>query len=163
MKNISINNEPLELNLGKSYYVVDALYLDAIKIGLSNNGNSLENIKDDIFPYNDVPFTKFKAVSRVFDVKNIRVVINDGNNRIQFRFSTDTGLIIFINEDIFFEFIENYSFNKLVNPDEELINQIYWEELTSKYNLTDVGLILASIDPENEFQGSGTYQIIQTK
>lgn len=163
MKNISTNNEPLELKLGKSYYVIDALYLDAVKIGLSKNGNSIENIKEDVFPYNDTPFTKYKAASQIFDVKNIKVVINDEINCIQSSFSTDTGLIIFINEDIFLEFLENYSFDKLVNSDEKLINQIYWEELTSKYNLTDVGLILASINSGSEFEGSGTYQIIQTK
>ena len=31
MKNLSINNESLELSIGNQYYIIDALYLTDIK------------------------------------------------------------------------------------------------------------------------------------
>lgn len=49
-------------------------------------------------------------------------------------FSTDTGLIVFALEDVLMEFLKDYSYEDLVDSEDELINENYWKELVSKFN-----------------------------
>lgn len=160
MKNISINNETLELSLGKSYYIIDALYLNDIKKELLNNNLKVDDIRDQIFPYTDTPFAQYTALKKIFSLNQIKKVDYDEVILGDFSFfSTDTGLIVFINEKILIDFIKSYDYENLVDSEDEFINENYWKELASKFDLTDLGLILASIDLENDFEGSGTYKI----
>lgn len=164
MKNISTNSEPLKLNIGKSYYVIDALYLNDIKeIFLEKSEDSLENSREEIFPYMDSPFAVYKAYEETFFTNQI-IKINYEEyiyGNLSF-FSTDTGLIIFISKDILKEFVKEFNFDTLVNPGEGIINERYWGNLTANFDTNDVGIILASMDFENDFDGSGTYRIINT-
>ena len=161
MKNISINNEPLELSIGKSYYIIDALYLNDIKKELLNTNNLPEDIREQVFPYTDTPFAQYKTNKNTFFVSQIKkvdyseVILGD----VSF-FSTDTGLIIFIFEDILIEFIKDYNYEDLVDSEDELLNEKYWEKLVSKFNATDIGLILSEMNSGNDFDGSGTYRVI---
>ncbi|KFF11147.1 hypothetical protein [Flavobacterium hydatis] len=163
MKNISINNEPLELNIDKSYYIIDALYLSDIKKELSST-NGLpkdEAIRNSVFPYTDTPFAKYKSDKSSFFVTQIKKMdydeVIEGDASF---FSTDTGLIALILEDILMELIKDYNYEDLVDSKDELINEKYWEKLVSKFNSTDIGLVLANMNSENDFDGSGTYRII---
>lgn len=162
MKNISIKNEPLELNITKSYYIIDALYLNDLKEELLK-ASSLpkdEEIRNNIFPYTDTPFAKYTANKNSFFVSQIKKVDYDevilGDTSF---FSTDTGLIIFILEDVLIEFIKDYNYEDLVDSEDELINENYWKILVSKFNSTDIGLILSDMNSENDFDGSGTYRV----
>jgi hypothetical protein len=161
MKNISTNNEPLELSINKKYYVIDALYLTDIKNELLKNNILPKDIRREVFPYTDTPFAQYKSSKNVFFVNQIIKVDYDEVFSEDFSFfSSDTGLIVFIFEDILVEFLKDFNYEDLVDSENELIDEKYWEQLVSKFNPTEVGLVLANADNENKFDGSGTYKII---
>lgn len=160
MKNISSNNEPLELEISKQYYIIDALYLTEIKNEYLKTNILPKDIRNELFPYTDTPFALYRPdestfyISQIIKVDYDEVILGDFSF-----FSTDTGLIVFIAEDILLEFLKDFNYEDLVNLDNELINEKYWAEVSSNFKLTDIGLILADIDSENDFDGSGTYKI----
>lgn len=159
MKNLSNNNEPLELSIGKQYYIIDALYLNEIKSEFLKANILPKDIRNEVFPYTDTPYALYKPnesffyLNQIIKVEYDEVVLNDFSF-----FSTDTGLIVFILEDILVEFLKDFNYEDLVNSENELINKKYWKQIVSKFKLTDIGLVLA--DSENNFDGSGTYKII---
>lgn len=158
MKNLSTNNETLELNVGKSYLIIDALYLQEIKNEFEDT--NIRDIRSKIFPYTSTPFAQVKILKKIFFVNQIKKV---GHNKVVPNdysfFSTDTGLIIFISEDIVIEFLKNYSYEDLVNSEDETINKKYWENLISRFDTADLAIILSYVKSENNFDGSGTYKI----
>jgi len=161
MKNISSNNEPLEVSIGKQYYVIDALYLTDIKSEFLKANILPKDIRNEVFPYTDSPFALYKPnennfyISQIIKVDYDEVVLEDFSF-----FSADTGLIVFILEDILVEFLKAFNYEDLVDSKNELINEKYWKQLVSKFKLEDIGLVLADSDLENDFDGSGTYKII---
>ncbi|MDL2141630.1 hypothetical protein QQY79_03785 [Flavobacterium tructae] len=161
MKNISNNSEPLELSIDKQYYIIDALYLNEIKSEFLRVSILPEDIRNKIFPYTDTPFALYKPDENTFYTNQIIKVDYDEvvlEEDLSF-FSTDTGLIVFISEDILIEFLENFNYEDLVDSENELINEKYWKEIVSKFKFTDIGLVIANSDSENDFDGSGTYKI----
>ncbi len=57
MKNISLNGDPIYLKNGNTYLIIDALYLNDIRLHLANiNLNDLKNVREIIFPYNEFPY-----------------------------------------------------------------------------------------------------------
>jgi hypothetical protein len=160
MKNLSINSESIEVIVDKLYYIIDALYLNDIKNAVLLNHVSIVDIRKEVFPYTDTPFAEFKTKNNIFSVNRIKKVDYEAVVTEDYSFfSTDTGLILLISEDIFIEFLNDYNYDLLVNSDYELINENYWKSITSKFNVEDVGLILSSSNSENDFDGSGTYRI----
>ncbi|OXE98199.1 hypothetical protein BC749_12022 [Flavobacterium araucananum] len=158
MKSLPNNNEPLELSINKQYYVIDALYLNDIKSEFLKANTLPKDIRNEVFPYTDTPFAQYKPEENIFYVNQIikvdfdEIVLED----LSF-FSTDTGLIVFISEDILLEFLKDFNYEDLVDSENELINEKYWKQITSKFKLEDIGLVIA--DLENDFDGSGTYMI----
>lgn len=161
MKNLSINNESLELSIGNQYYIIDALYLTDIKKEFLITNTLPKDIRKEIFQYTDTPFAQYKPKETIFKINQFIKVDYDDIILEDFSFfSTDTGLIIFILEDIFVEFLKDFNFENLVDSQNELINKQYWEQLISKFNVKSIALVLAEADSENDFDGSGTYKII---
>lgn len=162
MKSLPNNNEPLELSINKQYYVIDALYLTEIKSEFLKANILPKDIRNEVFPYTDTPFALYKPNESTFYINQIIKVDYDEVVLEDFSFfSTDTGLIAFIFEDILIEFLKDFNYEHLVDSEnDELINEKYWRQLISKFNTTDVGLILADVNSENDFDGSGTYRII---
>ncbi len=166
MRNISLNNESIRLKSNKKYIVIDALYIDNIRqipFICDIDNNSLEILRTEVFPYTDTPFAEFNSCSEIFKIEQIKKInyhnINVKDNSI---FSTDTGLIIFINKEIFSSFIKNFSYEDLVNSDLEIIDINYWDLITNDLDLDDVGLILSSgLNYGVDFSGSGTYKVTQ--
>ncbi|MGE8341583.1 MAG: hypothetical protein ACN6OI_11150 [Flavobacterium sp.] len=161
MKNISKNNESLELSIGKQYYIIDALYVTDIKNEFLKANILPKDIRNEVFPFTDTPFALYKANNNIFSINQIKkvdydeVVLED----LSF-FSTDTGLIVFLREDLLVDFLKEFNYDDLVNSDDELINEKYWEELVSNFESTDFGLVLADMDSNNDFDGSGTYKVV---
>ncbi len=161
MKNICINNEPLEVNIGKQYYVIDALYLTDIKREFLKANILPKDIRNEVFPYTDSPFALYKPNDNTFYINQIIKVDYDEVVLEDFSFfSMDTGLIVFILEDILVEFLKAFNYEDLVDSKNELINEKYWKQLVSKFKLEDIGLVLADSDLGIDFDGSGTYKII---
>lgn len=162
MRNISIQGIDISLNFGKCYYVIDALYLNSIKFEVDNLDKRIfdKEIEEKIFPYAYAPFAKITAKS-IFQVRGIKKVkYEEINPKEKNYFSSDTGLILFIMNEIFIEFLENYDYNILTESITEIINFSYWDNIVSKFERNDLGLILApGIDSEYEFDGSGIYKI----
>jgi hypothetical protein len=67
---------------------------------------------------------------------------------------------VFLREDLLVDFLKGFNYDDLVNSDDELINEKYWGELVSNFESTDFGLVLADMDSENDFDGSGTYKVV---
>lgn len=161
MKNLSNNNEPLELSIGKQYYIIDALYLTEIKSEFLKANILPKDIRNEVFTYTDTPFALYKPDESIFYVNQIIKVDYDEVVLTDFSFfSTDTGLIVFISEDILVEFLKYFNYEDLVDSENELINEKYWKQIVSNFKLTDIGLVLADSDSQNDFDGSGTYKII---
>ncbi|KIA99616.1 MULTISPECIES: hypothetical protein [unclassified Flavobacterium] len=160
MKNVSINNESLELNVYSQYYIIDVLYLTDIKNEFLKASSLPEDIRKEVFLYTDTPFALYKPDESTFYINQIIKVDYDEVILEDFSFfSTDTGLIVFISEDILIEFLKDFNYEDLVDSENELINEIYWKQIISKFKLVDVGLVLAGSDSENDFDGSGTYKV----
>jgi hypothetical protein len=73
MKNVSLYNEPIFVSIGKSFILIDALYLNDIKDNLDNvNKIDLQLLKKIVFPYNDIPFAEFTMKDNIFSVEKIK-------------------------------------------------------------------------------------------
>jgi len=118
MTNISLNMEPLELNYGETYLIIDAIYLNEIREAnlIVNSQDLLEIIRKEVFPHTDTPFSEYKALQSYFDVNKIKK-IESTNVPIdkQSWFSTDTGLLVLVNVQILSQIIVGFSYNKLVD------------------------------------------------
>lgn len=161
--NLSLNKESLQLNIGKTYILIDALYLNEIKVEKSriNSNNFLQEIRDEIFPYTDTPFAEYKANESIFEIRMImKVDYKDvvlGNKSF---FSTDTGLIALIDEKLLLDFLDFYDYDELVDSLDKPINVEYWKKLHAQYG-QDIGLLLSpGINSGFDFDGSGTYKVV---
>lgn len=161
MRNISKKGEDIKLISDKNYYVIDALYLNSIKLEITNLDVYLldKEIEDKIFPYTDAPFAKI-TTKGFFQVQNIKKTNRDGiNPNDKNYFSSDTGLIVFIAEEILLEFLIVYDYDILVETITD-DNFSYWDDIISKFNLNSLGLIFApGIGSGYQFEGSGFYKI----
>jgi hypothetical protein len=162
MRNVSIKGEDIKLISGKCYYIIDALYLNSIKSEIDALDISLldEELEGKVFPYMGAPFAKIIGRG-LFQIKNIkRTKYEDMNPDDKNYFSSDTGLIIFVAEDILLKLLESYDYDTLV---ETIIGDIdfkYWDQIASNFSLYNLGLILApGVNSGYEFEGSGIYKI----
>lgn len=165
MPNISLHGEDIQLQSGKPYFIVDALYLDQIKNELSDNVN-LSNLEDEIrekiFPYTETPFAVFtlEALGGT-DISKIEVSnIKRTEDVDSLSFSTDTGLIVILQKSILLEFLKSFNYNELVEGLNDPVNISYWLELEKKFGEHSCGLILSpGIKSGFDFDGSGQYKI----
>lgn len=166
MKNISSNGEPINLEIGTIYFVIDTLYLEDIKeeIHNLNEENFSYYIRNQIFPYLNTPYVYYKACDSLFKVDQIKKFTGDEEQVNNSVFATDTGLIIFINQHILLDVLRKhpYNFGDLVDTNSvyEFINMDYWNLLTHNYKYTDFALIAnPGLDSGFDFVGSGIYEI----
>ncbi len=165
MTNISLKGEDVLLQRGKSYFIIDALYLNDIKNGLTGiDIANLENdIREKIFPYTETPFAII-ALNKIGDglqAIEIDKIKKTGDEDVDPRcFSTDTGLIIVLEKSIFLEFLTHFDYDKLVEGLSKPINISYWTELEQQFAKNNCGLILSpGIKSGFDFDGSGLYKI----
>jgi hypothetical protein len=161
--NISIKQEPISLGLNKLYFVIDALYLNDIKAEIKNLDvtDLINEIKKKVFPYTDTPFALYKTLKNEFKINNIKKVENEDLIKDKtLLFSSDTGLIIFIEVSVLNKFIELYDYDLLVNSDIEALNIDYWHKIVLGYDYESLALILSTgVNSGIEFEGSGLYQL----
>jgi hypothetical protein len=164
MKNASLNCEDFFLNTDGRFLVIDALYLQDIKKKLSvlNKTNFLDEVRTKVFPYTKAPFALFKPLIQEFSVSNIHKVkggyLAEDNEAF---FSCDSGLIIFIKEDILLQFLDEYDYDELVNNSlSGNINTEFWSKLISFFKYKDLALVLSpGIEAGIDFEGSGLYSV----
>lgn len=163
MKNISLNKEPIELAVNIKYIVIDALYVNEVKLELANlpNDNFLNNIRNSVFPYTDTPFAEYIPMENIFTIDRIKKVdydqINSDNRSM---LSVDSGVIVFINEKILINFTSKFDYEELVDSPTELLNLAYWSSIVNDFNLSDTAVIVSpGVNSSIEFDGSGTYKI----
>ena len=167
MSNISfLNKDCISIKENELYIVIDSLYLMEIKNNISNleqldNIDLLSKIRKEIFPYTDLPFAEYHSNTSLFNIEKIKKIrYDDALKTHKKAFSTDTGLIVFLRINIFKEFILNFDYEILVDDPIEIINLEYWNNVTSNFNNTDVGLIYSIEEKNNiEFTGGGVYII----
>lgn len=118
MKNFSLNKESIDLICGIKYIIIDALYINDIKQELSNlkSEDIFDEIRSKVFPYTDTPFSEYIPLKDTFTLNQIKKVdygqIADGDKTV---LSTDSGVLIFINEKVFVDFVSKYDYGELVN------------------------------------------------
>lgn len=163
MNNFSLNGEDVMLLPEKQYYVIDALFLNDIRLGMDNIQFDKfdQNIQEKIFPYAVAPFAKFRFHGNIFHINNIKKFsLIDSSTIENTVFSNDTGLILIIEESIMKSLIKIFNYDDLVDSINEIVNIDYWKDLASSYPLGFIGLILApGIGSGYEFEGSGIYKI----
>lgn len=162
MNNISLNKEPLELHAGKHYLVFDVIYLQDVQeyISETKQHSFSTSILKRPFPYTQTPFAKFIPNKNIFHVEQIQKIEYNEIEIIDQCFSTDIAIIVFILESKFWDFLDKYSYDKLLDANFDLINIQYWNELYSLFELNDIALIVApGLDSGCDFEGSGTYII----
>jgi hypothetical protein len=162
--NTSFYGEPIHLAIGSSYFVIDALYLDDIilnshKIDKKNIENSIRN---EVFPFpnTNFPFAKFFTKKVTFHPNQLvriksKEVTNFDKTRI---LASDTGLLLFINQDIFLDLVlnNNYTYDALVASMTTEINFYYWDFLTAKFGTSNLGIIRPVFKLENStYMGGG--------
>ncbi len=166
MKHISLQGEDIALDINKTYVVIDALYLDDIKheIDSLNITNLLDEIREKVFPFTDIPFAMIMMKeANLFPIQNIYQIdydsISDSDRRACL--ASDTGLLVFIDENLIYEFTKNFSYDDLVDSTVHPVDIDYWNDITSSFDQSKLGLVLApGIDSGYEFEGSGTYKIV---
>jgi hypothetical protein len=167
MENISINKEQIKLNPKLKYVVIDALYINEIRENYNelDSENFFNEIKLKIFPYAKFPYMLYKPTEAIFGIEKIKKAItssllNNDSEELNY-FCTDTGFILFINYDIFKEFILKFDYDKIFtdNPEEVEIDIDYWRNITNNYNKDEIAILIAIYDFGIEFDGSGFYTI----
>lgn len=167
MNNISfLNKDCISIKEDELYIVIDSLYLMEIKSNISaleqlDNIDMLSKIRKEIFPYTDLPFAEYHSNSSLFNIEKIkRIEYDEALKTYQKAFSADTGLIVFLNINIFKEFILNFDYDVLVDDSIEIINLEYWNNIANNFAITDVALIYSIEEKDNiEFTGGGVYII----
>ncbi|MDO5638147.1 MAG: hypothetical protein Q4G18_13005 [Myroides sp.] len=161
MKNISLHNNNIVLEKDSNYIVIDPLYITEINNNiLVDKTADFNQVREKCFPYTDTPFTTFKSNLNTFSINRLKKSDDIDNDNLKL-FSIDSGSVIFIKENIFFDFITSFNYDELFESSVDLINKDYWNLISNKYKLNDLGIIVSTgINSAYEFDGSGTYKII---
>lgn len=89
----------------------------------------LEDIRTKVFPYTDFSFLEYSSNESHLKITQIKKVDYDQINEKDIIFSTDTSVLIIVNERIFVDFLTRFDYNKLVDSNIEIINLEYWKNL----------------------------------
>lgn len=165
MNNISTNGEPIRIEAGVRYIIIDAMYLNDIKekeLDI-NSVDYWQNAKDDLFPYTDSPFAVTVFTTDTLHINQIKKNDNEEFAEDPSLFSTDTGLILILKDEILHSFIKIYDYEKLVDcMVADFLNAAYLQTLAGNFNLTDFAIVMApGIDTGFDLDGSGIYSIVQ--
>ncbi len=161
--NISTNKEKIRLNKGKTYYILDALYLSNINenIEVIDKNNLDDIIAKTVFPDAVGPFIKYTSKTGIFDpaeIKKIKYSKEIEQNPCVL--SVDSGLLIFVEEHIILTIIELFDFDTLLDSTTFLYNVEYAKQLLSQFNENDIALIFSpGVSYNFDFDGSGLYLI----
>lgn len=163
MKNISTDKEAIELAISNKYIIIDPLYVNDIKLDVQDlaKDNVFSEIRRVVFPYTDTPFAEYISKKEIFTLEEIEKVHYDMiDNADRSMFSTDSGVILFIKEDCFIDFISKFDYDELTDSSTELLNLDYWRSLSKNFDLSDCAIIVSpGIKSGVEFDGSGTYKV----
>ncbi len=165
MANISLKGEDILLEEGKTYFVIDALYVNNIKENLHilDRYNVEKEIREKVFPYTETPFMSIFIPRRSDEQVKLSVSkikrSKDGDD-ISLSFSSDTGLIVFIEISRLIDFSYIFDYDTLVDSNTAPINVHYWEQIEYKFGSNNCGLMLSpGINKGFDFDGSGLYKI----
>lgn len=163
MKNISLNGEPIELSVTIKYIVIDALYINDIRseLGNLNKGNIFSEVRSVVFLYTDTPFAEYIPEEKVFNLDQIKKVDYDKIDMNDIGvFSTDSGVVIFVNKELFVDFVSKFDYDELMDSSTDLLNLDYWNSVIDNFNLFDVAIIVSpGINTGADYQGSGIYKL----
>lgn len=163
MNTISTNGEPIRIEAGARYIIIDAMYLNDIKekeLDI-NTIDYWQKEKNDLFPYTDFPFAEIVFTTDTLHINQIKKIDYEEFAEDPNLFSTDTGLILILKDEILDSFLKLYDYEKLVDcMGADLLTSAYLQTVAGNFNLTDLAIIMApGIDTGFDFDGSGTYSI----
>ncbi|MEN5231571.1 hypothetical protein [Sphingobacterium faecium] len=75
-------------------------------------------------------------------------------------FTTDSGVVIFVNKELFLDFVLKFDYDELLDSSTDLLNLDYWNSVIDNFNLFDVAIIVSpGINTGADYQGSGIYKL----
>lgn len=161
--NLSNSGETIELEINEVYIVIDPLYVENIRRGITfvNSEDIFVDIRKRIFPYTDTPFAEFIPSESDFKIENIKWV--DCQNSVKNEnsiCSVDSGFLIFINKKFFADFTMVFDWGRLIIDEISYLSSVYWESISNRYPTKSIALVSApGIDSGYDFVGSGLYRI----
>ena len=167
MANISLKGEDILLEGGKSYFVIDALYLNDIKekLPILDKFNVEQDIRKKAFPFpnTETPLASLSipaGSSEIFRLGLSKIKTGKNDKDPSTSFSSDTGLIVFIEKSRLLDFSRDFDYNQLVEAVVGPINISYWTEIENKFGFLNCALILSpGMNKGFDFDGSGLYRI----
>ena len=145
------------------YIVIDALYINEIRAELAHlkRDDIFNEIRNIVFPYTYNPFAEFIPEEKVFRIDQIKNVDFDKIDVDDIGvFTTDSGVVIFVNKELFLDFVLKFDYDELVDSSTDLLNLDYWNSIINDFNLFDVAIIVSpGINTGTHFQGSGIYKL----
>lgn len=163
MLNFTEDQTPIQQCVGEKYIFIDALYwMDAIE---RRHLLRLESFVDDLrelvfrFPFSDTPFAEFVPESSAFFISQI-VKVRSSDSVAKDVFSTDTGLILVMREDILPQMLDQFSYDDLLSDPLDMFDKNYWNRIVDSLPAHSVGLISSpGISSGVDFDGSGRFRL----
>lgn len=161
--NISTSKEPIHLEVGACYIVVDALYIADIKVGLASESGlvAIDDMRQNIFPYTSTPFAEFVPTQEVFHITQIcKYESADLGESVQRSVcSVDSGILMFVKQSVFLDFITSFDYDDLLSSS-TVVDTEYWHAITARFLPTDVAIVVSpGINEGVDFEGGGTYKM----
>ena len=113
--NISRTGEDITLRSNEYYILIDGLYLNEIKKFDLDTDNYEKEIRQNILPFTQCPFAKIILPGEKLIKFRVDYITSAGNEETNECFSSDTGLLIFISEKIFFECWSIFTTYNIIN------------------------------------------------
>lgn len=162
MNTLPLKGESIHLRKGNTYIIIDALYLNDIRLNLDKiNLGDLRNVKESVSPYNKFPFgiINLKGYG-LFEINVKDILSTDYDNGDESCFSSDTGLVlIFRVSDLVF-FVSMIDYDSLADNALSPEKFTFWDELRKIGGEETCALLLAQdVKSGYDFNGSGIYKI----
>jgi len=153
-----MNLESIKIIKEKYYFLIDSLYINALKDGLSSiQKDNLIDTMLKCFPYTDRPFSYFKATGNFFLVKEFRGIPED--NQIDLNhLASDTGLLLIVEESIILNVIDRFDYDTLLDSEIDTFNLGYWQGLLESFKHGQLGL-MSPVGPDPEYGGGGIFKV----
>jgi hypothetical protein len=165
MNYISVNGESINLNIDKYYIVMDLLYFKDInkEMGNLDLSNLYEEARSKVFQYAYAPFARIFNKMPEFSIKSIkesRDVIKENRYNPLF-FTTDTGVLIFVAEEHFIDFVSICNYDEIIDAVIPPYKKDFWNTITSRYPAGDIALVTApEISLGFDLRAGGGYKIV---
>jgi hypothetical protein len=161
---ISEDGREISLLKNERFIVMDAMYLDEVRAsGITiDYSNFIQEVKHKVFIYNKIPAAGMMSpddgIMRIEWIRNVDYEeVKDSDESC---FCTDTGLLLFIKEDLLQEFTLVFEREHLFDFRIGSLHYEYIQSLLDRFPMGSIGIVLEpGLDTGYDFTGSGCYRL----